>query len=85
MVDWDHRDSLNPLMPFSPPDVSPEITALQRLRYREMSAADKLAIADALSDLAWDAAKAGVRLRNPALDEAGVEALARELFASAPD
>ena len=72
-------------MPFSPPDISPELADLQTQRYREMSAAQKLAIADGLWDLAWDATKAGVRMRNPALDEAGVEARARELIADAAD
>ena len=68
-------------MPFSPPDVLPEIAALQSQRYREMSPADKLAIADGLWDLMWAATKVGVRMRNPALDEAGVESRARELIA----
>ena len=72
-------------MPFSPPDVLPEIAALQSQRYREMSPADKLAIADGLWDLMWSATKVGVRMRNPSPDEAGVNAQARELIADAAD
>ena len=72
-------------MPFSPPDVPSALTERQMQRYREMSPSEKLALADGIWDLAWDATKAGVRLRNPALDDAGVEAQARRLLRDASD
>lgn len=72
-------------MPFSPPDLSAALAERQSQRYREMSPAEKLAIADGLWDLAWDATKAGVRMRNPSLDNAAVEVEARALIATAAD
>jgi hypothetical protein len=50
-----------------------------------MSAAEKLACADALWDLAWEATRAGVRMRHPELDEAAVTGAARAIFRSASD
>ncbi len=66
-------------------DVSDTVAALQAGRYRAMSPAEKLAQADALFDLAWDAARAGVRMRDPDLDDAAVDRLARALFRRAAD
>lgn len=68
-----------------PLPVSPVVSELQVRRYRAMSAAEKLARADALWDLAWEATKAGVRMRNPEYDEAAVTNAARVIFRSAAD
>ncbi len=57
----------------------------QLKRYREMSPAEKLAVADSLWDLAFEATKAGVRLRNRTLDEAAVETTALRLLRHAPN
>ena len=72
-------------MRFPPRDVMPAVAERQVQRYREMSPTEKLVLADGLWDLAWMAAKAGVRLRNPALDDAAVEAQARTLLRDASD
>jgi hypothetical protein len=66
-------------------DVSSVVAELQVQRYREMSPAEKLAQADALFDVAWDAVKAGVRMRHPDFDDAAVDHAARELFHRAAD
>lgn len=58
---------------------------MQARRYREMSPAEKLARADALHDLAWEAASAGVRMRRPELDENAVQQAVRELYRHASD
>lgn len=52
-------------------DVADVVAEHQAQRYRAMSPAEKLAQADALFDLAWDAAKAGVRMRQPTLTTLG--------------
>lgn len=67
------------------PDVSDTVATLQARRYRAMSPAEKLAQADALFDLAWDAVKAGVRMRHPDFDDAAVHHAARALFRRAAD
>ena len=67
------------------PDVSDTVAALQLRRYRAMTPAEKLAQADALFDLAWDAVKAGVRMRHPDFDDAAVHHEARALFRRAAD
>ena len=72
-------------MQYSPPDVPPALAARQNHRYREMTAAEKLTIADGIWDLVCEATKAGVRMRNPALDEATVEVQARTLIRDASD
>jgi hypothetical protein len=72
-------------MKYDPDDVSTEVAELQARRYRAMSPADKLACADALWDLAWDATRAGVRMRHPEFDESAVASAARVIFRSAPD
>ena len=72
-------------MRFPPPDVQPNVALRQAQRYREMSPDQKLAIADHLWDLAWEAAKAGVRMRAPTLGDAAVEAQARQLLLDASD
>jgi len=66
-------------------DVSPEVAELQVRRYRAMSPTEKLALADALWDLAWDATKAGVRMRHPDYDEMAVTKAARLIFRNAAD
>lgn len=66
-------------------DVSPEVAELQAQRYRAMSAAEKLAQADALWRLARELTKAGVRMRNPRATEAEVESATRALFVRAAD
>ncbi len=70
---------------FAAPHVSPEVAQRQAERYRAMTPDQKLACADAVWDLAWEAVTAGVRLRQPELDEAGVTRVARELFRRASD
>jgi hypothetical protein len=72
-------------MPFRLSDVSPEVAARQNLRYRQMTPTEKLACADAIWDLAWDAVTTGVRLRHPEMDDAAVTNAARELFRRAAD
>ncbi|MEP6763470.1 MAG: hypothetical protein ABJB66_04115 [Gemmatimonadaceae bacterium] len=70
---------------FDQRDVMPEVAERQRLRYREMSPGEKLALADGLWDLAWDATKAGVRMRQPELNDNGVDDQARRLMQNASD
>ena len=72
-------------MRYSPSDVLPEVAELQVRRYRAMSPAEKLACADALWDLAWDATLAGIRMRHPEYDESAVTRAARAIFRSAAD
>jgi hypothetical protein len=72
-------------MPLAQLDVSPEVAALQAQRYRQMTPAEKLARADAIWELAWDAVTTGVRLRAPDLDAAAVTRTARALFRRAAD
>jgi hypothetical protein len=67
------------------PDVSERVATLQVQRYRAMSPAEKLARADALFDLAWDAVRAGVRMRHPDFDDAAVQRAARDLFRRAAE
>lgn len=80
-----------PVLPSSLPmhfrqrDVAATVADMQARRYRDMSPAEKLARADALHDLAWEAASAGVRMRHPELDENAVHLKVRELFRHAPD
>ena len=50
-----------------------------------MTPTEKLACADAIWDLAWDAVTAGVRLRHPDMDDAAVTVAARALFRAAAD
>ena len=69
----------------APDHVSPEVARRQAARFRAMTAAEKLACADALWELAWDAVKAGVRMRHPELDEIAVMREARAIFRSAAD
>jgi hypothetical protein len=70
-------------MRFVPRDTRVDVAELQARGYREMSPSEKLACADALYDLAWAAATAGVRMRHPDLDESAVSAAAREIFRNA--
>lgn len=72
-------------MSYAPRDVTRDVWERQVRRYREMSPTEKLALADDLWDLAWDAAKAGVVMRNPALDARQVELQARALLRDAPE
>lgn len=72
-------------MSFRPPDVSPEVAELQVRRYRVMSPAEKLALADALWRVARDAIRAGVRMRHPELDEPAVDRATREIMRRAAD
>lgn len=73
------------LVPYSPEGVSPDVAELQVRRYRAMTAAEKLRCADALWELAWDATKAGVRMRRPDFDEVAVTRAARVVFGRAAD
>lgn len=70
---------------FAPRHVSTIVVEMQTRRYREMSPAEKLALADRLWDLAWDATRAGIRMRRPELSETAVAAQARDLMRRAPD
>ncbi len=72
-------------MYFNAPHVSPEVAQRQAERYRAMTPDEKLACADTIWDLAWDAVNAGVRLRQPELDDASVARVAREIFRRATD
>jgi len=72
-------------MPYMPEGVSPDVAVLQLRRYREMTAADKLALADSLWDLAWDATKAGVRMRHPDYDDSAVTRAARIVIGRAAE
>ena len=47
-------------MRYAPRDVMPMVAERQAQRYREMSPSEKLALADSLWDLAWDAARAEI-------------------------
>jgi len=53
-------------------DTSPRVAALQNQLYREIGPAGRARIAAELSDALRELAIAGVRHRNPELDEAGV-------------
>jgi hypothetical protein len=66
-------------------DVSPEVADMQARRYRAMSPEEKLARADALWDLAWEATRVGVRMRHPDYDESAVTRAARVIFRRAAD
>jgi hypothetical protein len=66
-------------------DVSQTVAALQAARYRAMSPSEKMACADALFALAWDAVRAGVRMRQPTLDAVSVDRAARVLLSRASD
>jgi hypothetical protein len=68
-----------------PPDVSPDVAERQLARYRQMTATEKLACADALWDLAWDATRAGVRMRHPGLSATEVTRATRLAFDRASD
>lgn len=81
----DRREIRFPRVTYHSPDVSPGVAARQVLRYRSMTPDQKLALADDLWDLAWDAVTAGVRLRHPECDEATVIANARAVFRRATD
>lgn len=50
-----------------------------------MTAAEKLACADALWELAWDATVAGVRMRHPDADEESIARDARAILRRATD
>ncbi|MFN8580863.1 MAG: hypothetical protein U0163_07810 [Gemmatimonadaceae bacterium] len=72
-------------MPLDPLDVAPDVAQLQLRRYRAMTPAEKLACADALWDLAWDAVRAGVRMRHPEFDDAAVTKASKAILGSARD
>lgn len=66
-------------------DVATDVALIQAQRYREMTPGEKLALADALWDLAREATIAGVRMRNPDFDDARVEEAARLMLRRAAD
>ena len=66
-------------------DVNGEVARRQIERYRVMSPAEKLALADSLWDVVWDATKAGVRIRQPTLTEPEVERAASSQLRDAHD
>ena len=72
-------------MIFPPAGVSTDVAERQLGRYRSMTAAEKLACADALWDLVWDATKAGVRMRHPNIDDSGLVRDARAIISRATD
>jgi len=65
--------------------VSTEVARRQADRYRSMTAAEKLACADALWELAWDATVAGIRMRDPDADERSIVRDARAILYRAAD
>jgi hypothetical protein len=67
-------------MNFPPAGVAPEAAQRQLDRYRAMTPGQKLACADALWDLAWDATVAGARMRRPDADPASIIRDAREIL-----
>lgn len=72
-------------MNFPPSGVSPDVAERQLARYRSMTVAEKLACADALWDLAWDATLVGIRMRRPDSDENSVVQDARAIMRRAAD
>jgi hypothetical protein len=72
-------------MQLLPWDVTADVAQRQVSRYRQMTATEKLACADALWDVAWEATRAGVRMRNPDLSDAEVTRAARLVFDDASD
>lgn len=67
-------------MTFDAPDVSADVAELQARLYRNMSPDRKLRIADDLWALTLSGVMAGIRLREPDLDETVVERKARQLL-----
>lgn len=67
-------------MTFKAPEVSADVAELQSRLYRNMSPDSKLRIADDLWTLALSGVMAGVRMREPDLDDAAVERKARQLL-----
>ncbi len=72
-------------MIYPPAGVSADVAERQLARYRAMTAAEKLACADALWDLVWDATLAGIRMRHPDSDEDGIVHNARAILHRAAD
>lgn len=72
-------------MQFAPRGVMPAVVDRQIARYREMTASEKLALADSLWDLAFEAAKVGVRMRDPSMSDSAVASSARRLLRNATD
>lgn len=66
-------------------DAQKEVARKQIERHRVMSPPEKLALADSLWDVVWDATKAGVRMRQPALTEPEVERTASTQLRDARD
>ncbi|MEP7001566.1 MAG: hypothetical protein ABI969_13860 [bacterium] len=72
-------------MTYAMRDVRDDVARRQIERYRVMSPAEKLALADSLWDLVWDATKAGIRMRQPTLTEPEVERAASSQLRRAHD
>lgn len=72
-------------MIYPPAGVSEDVAERQLSRFRSMTVAEKLACADALWDLAWDATVAGVRMRHPDSDQNSVVHDARAILRRAAD
>lgn len=72
-------------MDLLPWDVATDVVQRQVSRYRQMTATEKLACADALWTLAWEATRLGVRMRNPKFDDFEVTRAARLVFDDASD
>jgi hypothetical protein len=70
---------------YPPAGVSADVAERQLARFRSMTAAEKLACADALWDLAWDATLAGIRMRHPNGDENRIVHDARAILHRAAD
>lgn len=70
---------------FLPPGLPPEVAQRQATRYRQMSAEEKLRLADSMGRLAWELTCAGVRQRHPELAETQVQASARAILRAASD
>ena len=72
-------------MQLLPLDVTADVAQRQLRRYREMTATEKLECADALWDLAWDATRVGIKMRNPEFDDSEVVRATRLAFDNASD
>lgn len=72
-------------MQLLPWDVAADVAQRQVDRYRQMTATEKLTGADALWDLAWEATRAGVRMRHPEFSDSEVTHAARQAFEHASD
>ncbi|CAN5908449.1 hypothetical protein BH11GEM2_BH11GEM2_13190 [soil metagenome] len=72
-------------MTYAMREVSDDVARRLIERYRVMSPAEKLALADSVWDVAWDATKADMRMRQPTLSEPDMERAASSQLRRAHD